>query len=71
VNPLEVFHAFKIVFLCTILDGEARPSTETSEVAFFSPDEIPTVFSGERTTARHIRDVFAASRDPECPTVFD
>ncbi len=71
VNPIEIFHAFKIVFLCNILDGEARPSRETSEVAFFAEDSIPAQFSGERTTARHIRDVFAALRDPEKPTVFD
>ncbi|MGD0100973.1 MAG: NUDIX hydrolase [Acidobacteriota bacterium] len=71
VNPLEIFHAFKIVFLCNILDGEARPSRETSEVAFFAEDSIPAQFSGERTTARHIRDVFAALRDPGIPTVFD
>jgi ADP-ribose pyrophosphatase YjhB (NUDIX family) len=71
VNPLEVFHAFKIVFLCDILDGEARPSKETSEVAFFNETSIPANFSGERTTRRHIRDVFANLRDPDCPTVFD
>jgi len=71
VNPFEIFHAFKIVFLCNILDGEARPSRETSEVAFFAEDSIPAQFSGERTTARHIRDVFAALRDPGIPTVFD
>jgi ADP-ribose pyrophosphatase YjhB (NUDIX family) len=71
INPIEVFHAYKIVFLCDILDGECRPSNETSEVAFFGQDEIPAVFSSERTTARHIRDVFAALKDPNCPTVFD
>jgi ADP-ribose pyrophosphatase YjhB (NUDIX family) len=70
-NPLEVFHAFKIVFLCNILDGEARPSKETSEVAFFSREEIPAFFSGERTTARHVSDAFAALKEPQCPTVFD
>jgi len=71
VDPLEIFHAFKIVFLCTILDGEARPSKETSEVAFFSEDEIPATFSGERTRPRHIRDAFAALRNPGMPAVFD
>ncbi len=70
-NPLEVFHAFKILFLCNILDGAARPSKETSEVAFFGPKEIPSTFSGERTTARHVRDAFAALRNPGYPTVFD
>jgi len=70
-HPLEVFHAFKIVFLCEILDGEARTSNETSEVAFFSRDEIPEELSGERTTPRHIRDVFAVLKNPKRPAVFD
>ncbi len=70
-QPLEVFHAFKIIFLCEILDGKARPSNETSEVAFFGRDEIPEELSGERTTPRHIRDVFAALKNPERPAVFD
>jgi ADP-ribose pyrophosphatase YjhB (NUDIX family) len=70
-DPLEVFHAFKILFLCEILDGEARPSQETSEVGFFGIDEMPQKFSGERTTARHVMDAFAALRNSECPTIFD
>jgi ADP-ribose pyrophosphatase YjhB (NUDIX family) len=71
VNPLEIFHAFKIIFLCDILDGEARPSRETSGVGFFAEEAIPANFSGERTTARHIRDVFAALKNTDIPTVFD
>ncbi len=70
-NPLEFFHAFKIVFLCDILDGEARASNETSDARFFGPDEMPENLSGERTSARHIRDAFAALRDPGCASVFD
>ena len=70
-EPLELFHAFKIVFLCEILSGEARPSDETSDVAFFSRDDIPNVFSGERTRLRHIQDAFVAYQDKTCPTVFD
>ncbi len=71
VRPLELFHAFKVVFLCDILDGEARPSQETSEVAFFGADEIPSNFSGERTATHHVRDAFAALTNPATPTVFD
>ena len=70
-GPLEVFHAFKIVFLCDLISGEARPSMETSEVAFFGPDDIPDLLSGERTKPRHIRDAFAAFREPDYPTNFD
>ncbi len=68
---LELFHAYKIVYLCDLLGGEARPSVETSEVAFYGWDEIPAVLSGERTRMRHIQDAFACLNDPNCPTVFD
>ncbi len=70
-GSLELFHAFKLVFLCTLIDGTPRPSLETSEVAFFSSEDIPTHLSGARTTPRHIRDAFAAQADPHRPTVFD
>ena len=70
-GALEVFHAFKLVFLCDLVSGEARPSNETSEVAFFGRDEIPSILSSERTRMRHIEDAFAALNDPNCPTQFD
>ena len=69
-GPLEIFHAFKIVFLCEIISGEPRPSFETSEVAFFSRDEIPQLLSGERTHQRHIHDAFIALSEDR-PTIFD
>ena len=69
-SPLEIFHAFKIVFLCDILTGEARTSDETSEVEFYSKSELPNILSGERTRPRHLEDAFTAlSR--ELPTYFD
>ena len=71
IAPLQLFHAFKVVFLCDLLGGEARPSRETSEVGFFSREEIPPQLSGERTRDRHIEDAFAALQDPSIPAVFD
>jgi ADP-ribose pyrophosphatase YjhB (NUDIX family) len=71
VGALEVFHAFKIVFLCDLISGEARPSRETSDVCFFSLADIPPVLSGERTRPRHLQDAFFAEQHPDCPTVFD
>jgi ADP-ribose pyrophosphatase YjhB (NUDIX family) len=70
-GPLELFHAFKVVFLCDLLGGEARDSFETSEVSFFSKEEVPVELSGERTRSRHIEDAFHAYEHPESPTVFD
>jgi len=69
--PIQLFHAFKVVFLCDLLGGEPRPSRETTEVDFFSREEIPPQLSGERTRVRHIEDAFAALQDPTVPTVFD
>lgn len=70
-GPLEIFHAYKIVFLCELSGGEARPSEETTEVAFFAQTAIPEQLSGERTRPRHIADIFALLADPRQPTVFD
>jgi ADP-ribose pyrophosphatase YjhB (NUDIX family) len=71
VGPLELFHAFKLVFLCDLIDGEPRPSNETSEVAFFGKNEIPPDLSGERTRPRQIRDAFAALENPSASTIYD
>ena len=69
-GSLEIFHAFKIVFLCDIVSGEPRTSDETSEVAFFSQDKLPTSLSGERTRPRHLDDAFNA-HSKELPSIFD
>jgi ADP-ribose pyrophosphatase YjhB (NUDIX family) len=70
-TPLELNHAYKLVFLCEIINGEATPSNETSEVAFFAKDEIPVPLSANRTPARIIQDVFLAFSYPNRSTVFD
>lgn len=70
-EPLELYHAVKLVFLCDLISGEARTSTETNQVGFFGQDEIPQPFAGERTRARHIQHAFAAYADPTLPTVFE
>lgn len=71
IGRLELFHAYKIVFLCDLIDGNATPSLETTEVAFFNRNEIPEVLSGERTKLRHIKDAFSWLDDPYRPTIFD
>jgi ADP-ribose pyrophosphatase YjhB (NUDIX family) len=68
---LELFHAYKIVFLCDLISGEATTSIETSDVAYFSQDNIPELLSCERTKHRHIQDAFVYYENPGCPTYFD
>jgi len=71
IGQLELFHAFKIVFMCELIGGEAMISEETSAVAFYGQNELPAVLSGERTRLRHIQDAFACHDDPNRQTVFD
>jgi ADP-ribose pyrophosphatase YjhB (NUDIX family) len=70
-EPLEIMHAYKLVFLCEVIEGEATPSSETSEVAFFAEEELPAPLSEQRTHPRHIRDAFLALSDPDRLAVFD
>jgi ADP-ribose pyrophosphatase YjhB (NUDIX family) len=69
-RPLEFYHAYKIVFLCEIQGGEARPSDETAAVDFFSFEDLPPL-SLNRTNERHLREVLAHLNEPDRPAAFD
>jgi ADP-ribose pyrophosphatase YjhB (NUDIX family) len=69
-SPLEFYHAYKIVFLCDIMSGEARPSDETMAVDFFDFDALPPL-SSNRTSERDLRDVWAALQNGSQTTIFD
>ncbi len=69
-RPLEFYHAYKIVFLCQIQGGEARPSDETAAVDFFSFEDLPQL-SVNRTNERHLREVLAHLNNIDRPTAFD
>lgn len=69
-RPLQFFHAYKIVFLCEITGGHARPSEETLAVDFFEFHNLPPL-SSSRTNERHLADVLAHILDGNKPAVFD
>ncbi|MDZ7263463.1 MAG: NUDIX hydrolase [candidate division KSB1 bacterium] len=69
-RPLQFYHAYKIIFLCEIIQGAARPSEETLAVDFFDFDKLPPL-SSSRTNERHLADVQAHLRNPQQPTLFD
>jgi ADP-ribose pyrophosphatase YjhB (NUDIX family) len=70
-GELSFRHAYKLVFLCDLIGGEAATSSETTEVGWYPIEKIPQPFSGSRTNQRHIDDAYAAFRDPVLATVFD
>ena len=70
IEPMEFYHAYKIIFLCSLLGGEPRTSHETLAVDFFDPDHLPPL-SSYRTNEEMLREVFAHVADPSRPTAFD
>lgn len=70
IQPLEFYHAYKLIFLCRLLEGEPRTSYETLAVDFFDPDHLPPL-SFYRTNESMLREVFAHVKNPDRPTTFD
>ena len=70
IQPMEFYHAYKIIFLCKLLDGEPRISYETLAVEFFDPNNLPPL-SIYRTDEDMLREVFAHVKNPDRPTAFD
>jgi ADP-ribose pyrophosphatase YjhB (NUDIX family) len=70
IEPFEFYHAYKLIFLCRLLEGEPRTSHETLAVDFFDLEHLPPL-SIYRTNESMLREVFAHVEDPNRPTLFD
>ena len=70
IQPLEFYHAYKIIFLCRLLDGEPRTSYETLAVDFFDLQHLPPL-SVYRTNEDMLKEVFAHVENPNRPAAFD
>jgi ADP-ribose pyrophosphatase YjhB (NUDIX family) len=69
-HPPTAGHAYKLFFLCDLLGGEATPSFETPEVAFFARNKLPNL-SIARVTEYQIEHMFQHAEHPDWPTTFD
>lgn len=70
--PPFPFHIYKAFFLCEILGGEAKPSSETDEVAFFAPSDLPGLtLSIARTTHRQLAEFFRMFESGDWTPLFD
>lgn len=67
---LELFHAFKIVFLCDLIGGEPKISNETLDVKFFPFDDLPPL-SLNRTNQKHIDEIILHLKSVNRKTFFD
>lgn len=70
IEPMEFYHAYKIIFLCRLLDGEPRTNHETLAVDFFDRNHLPPL-STYRTNESMLQEVFAHLENLDRPTAFD
>jgi ADP-ribose pyrophosphatase YjhB (NUDIX family) len=70
VEPLEFYHAYKLVFMCSIIGGSPTISHETLAVDFFARDNLPPL-SEIRNTQKILDEVFAHAADPQRPAYFE
>jgi ADP-ribose pyrophosphatase YjhB (NUDIX family) len=68
--PLHPFHVYKLFIRCEIESGEARPSMETLDVAFFAEDRVPEL-SLARVVPAQIARLFQHLHHPEWMADFD
>jgi ADP-ribose pyrophosphatase YjhB (NUDIX family) len=69
-RPQHLDSIYKLFFICELTGGSARPSIETSEVAFFARHELPSLSVG-RSTAAQIERMFCHAEDLGLPADFD
>jgi len=70
-HPAGVFSCAKVFFICEPTGGAATTSHETSEVAWFAEDELPSDLSLGRVLPRQLARMFAHWRDLSLPTEFN
>lgn len=69
-HPPILFHAYKMFFVCDIIDGTPTPSAETSDAAFFPLDRLPPLSMG-RTLPKQIFRMHEHLLDPALPVDCD
>ncbi|HSL47376.1 MAG TPA: NUDIX domain-containing protein [Anaerolineales bacterium] len=54
----QEYHHIGLVYLCKIVSGSFVPNLETSQVKFFSMDNLPSLLSNERKLIERLVDQF-------------
>ena len=65
------FGVVKIFVLCKALGGEFHENIETTEIQYFTREELPENLADEKTTREQILMCFDASENPDWKTMFD
>lgn len=70
-KPIYAYGVCKIFVLCNIIGGEFIENIETTEIRYFSLDEIPNNLAEEKTNREQIEMCFEAYKNVNWQTQFD
>lgn len=70
-TPSYAYGICKVFVLCELLGGEFKENTETTEIKYFSLDEVPQNLANEKTSMEQIEMCFRALNDSNWQTKFD
>ena len=70
-KPIYAYGVCKIFVLCNVIGGEFIENIETTEIKYFSLDEIPNNLAEEKTNNEQIEMCFKAYKDEKWQAQFD
>ena len=70
-KPIYAYGVCKIFVLCNVIGGGFIENIETTEIKYFSLDEIPNNLAEEKTNNEQIEMCFKAYKDEKWQTQFD
>lgn len=70
-KPIYAYGVCKVFVLCELLGGKFEENIETTEIKYFSLDEIPSNLAEEKTNKEQIEMCFEAYKDKDWQTQFD
>ena len=70
-KPVYAYGVCKVFVLCELLGGKFEENIETTEIKYFSLDEIPSNLAEEKTNKEQIEMCFEAYKNKDWQTQFD
>ena len=70
-KPIYAYGVCKVFILCDIVGGEFKENIETTEIKYFSLNELPSNLAIEKTNKEQIEMCFKAYKDKNWQTQFD
>lgn len=70
-KPIYAYGVCKVFVLCELLGGKFEENIETTEIKYFSLDEIPSNLAEKKTNKEQIEMCFEAYKDKDWQTQFD